>query len=635
MQFFLKFLNQNSQLFMKKYFSIFVLLLIYQNSTFGQEIIQHIEPLNWWVGMKNPNLQLLIHGKNITNYTPKINYKGLIINKISKVNSPNYLFIDLTIAPQTKAGDVKIMFENNAKNSFSYTYKLLGRQKNSSERVGFNTSDVMYLITPDRFANGNPQNDNVVSYKDSLNRKSLTGRHGGDIEGIIQHLDYIQNLGMTALWINPMLENNQPKTSYHGYAITNFSKTDARFGSNEDYVRLSKESKKHSIKLIMDVVLNHCGSEHWWMKDLPEKDWVNFQDSVKTVYSTHRRESLHDPYAAEIDKKLHSNGWFDTTMPDLNQRNPFMAKYLIQNSIWWVETADLQGIRVDTWPYSDKTFLTEWGKRINTEYPNLNVVGEEWSTNPSIVSAWQKGKVNKNGYVSNLKSLFDFPLNNALIEALNGDDKIWEQGLSKLYQALSNDFVYANPNELVIFPDNHDMSRFYTQLHEDYDKFKMGIAFLFTTRGIPQIYYGTEILMTNPKSEEHGEIRSDMPGGWTGDIKNVFTNTGLNSKELEAKEFVRNLLQWRKNMPVIHTGKLKHFAPTDGIYVQFRYNEKQKIMVVLNKNKEAKTLNLSKYKEISTPNFIAKDVINNKNLEVKNTLNLEPNSALILEIFEK
>ena len=395
----------------------------------------------------------MIHGKDISIYTPKINYKGLIINKVNKVSNPNYLFIDLTISPQTKAGNVEIVFENKSKTSFSYTYKLLKRQKSSSERVGFNTSDVMYLITPDRFANGKLENDNVISYKDSLDRKSLTGRHGGDIEGIVQHLDYIQNLGMTALWINPMLENNQPKTSYHGYAITNFSKTDPRFGSNEGYVRL------------------------------------------------------------------------------------------------------------------------------------------------------------------------------------NGDDKIWEQGLSKIYQTLSNDFLYANPNDLVIFPDNHDMSRLYTQLHEDYDKFKMGMAFLLTTGGIPQIYYGTEILVTNPKSEEHGEIRSDMPGGWIGDVKNIFTNTGLNSKEKEAQEFITNLLQWRKSTPVIHTGKLKHFASTDGTYVQFRYDDKQKVMVVLNKNKEAKALDLSQFKEIIEPIFKAKDIINNKNLKVKNTLNLEPNSVLILEIF--
>jgi neopullulanase len=635
MQFFLNFINQKLRLFMKKYSPIILLVIFFQNITFGQNIIQHLEPLNWWIGMKNPNLQLLVHGKNIAEYTPKINHKGLTISKINKVVNPNYLFVDLLISPQTKAGDVQIIFENTSNSSFTYTYKLLERQKNSTERIGFNTNDVMYLITPDRFANGNPQNDNVVSYKDTLNRKGLTGRHGGDIEGIIQHLDYLQNLGMTALWINPMLENNQPKTSYHGYAITNFSKTDPRYGSNDDYLRLSQEAKKHGIKLIMDMVLNHCGSEHWWMKDLPTKDWVNFQDSVKTVYSTHRRESLHDPYAAEIDKKLHSNGWFDSTMPDMNQQNPFMANYLIQNSVWWVEYSDLQGIRVDTWPYSDKTFLTEWGNRINTEYPNLNVVGEEWSTNPSIVSAWQKGRVNKDGYVSNLKTLFDFPMNNALIEGLNGDDKMWEQGLSKLYQALANDFVYTNPNDLVIFPDNHDMSRFYTQLHENFNKFKMGMAFLLTTRGIPQIYYGTEILMTNPKSEEHGEIRSDMPGGWMGDTKNAFTNTGLNTKEKEAKAFVTNLLQWRKNMPVIHTGKLKHFAPTDGIYVQFRYNDRQKIMIILNKNKELKTLNLSKFKEILSPNFTAKDVINQKNVEVKNSLTIEGDSPLILEIFEK
>lgn len=606
-----------------------------QISVFAQEKIQHIEPLNWWVGMKKPTLQLLVHGKNIASFTPKINYKGVSIKKVNKVENPNYLFIDLLITPETQAGEVKIIFENSKKETFTYNYALLKRQNKSAERIGFNSSDVLYMVTPDRFANGNPQNDNVSSFKDTLNRKDLTGRHGGDIEGIIQHLDYIQNLGMTALWINPLVENNQPKTSYHGYAITNFSKIDARFGTNEDYLRLSKEAKKHGIKLVMDMVLNHCGSEHWWMKDFPAKDWVNFQDSPKTIYSTHRRESLHDPYAAEYDITSHSDGWFDSTMPDLNQRNPFMANYLIQNSIWWVEYADLGGIRMDTWPYPDKNFMSVWSKRMEQEYPNFNIVGEEWSLNPSIVSAWQKGKVNKNGYVSYLRTLMDFPVNAALIEALNTDEKVWNQGFTKLYQTVANDFVYANPNDLMIFPDNHDMSRFFTQLHEDYGKFKNGMAFLLTTRGIPQIYYGTEILMTNPKSDAHGEIRSDMPGGWIGDNKNVFTETNMTSAEMEAKNFVSTLLKWRKNTSAIHSGKLKHFAPENGFYVQFRYNDKQKIMVILNKNKEPKTLEMGKYKEILKAKFSAKDIISNQTFEVNGSLTIAPNNPLVLEIFEK
>lgn len=619
---------------MKKRLYYFLGLLFLVNNTFAQESIQHVEPLNWWVGMKNPHLQLLIHGKNIASFKPSIQYKGVSILKVNKVTNPNYLFIDLLIAPQTKAGDMKIVFENAAKKTISYTYSLLKREAKAAERVGFNTSDAKYMITPDRFANGNPQNDNVVGYKDTLNRKDLTGRHGGDIEGIIQHLDYIQNLGMTALWINPLLENNQPKTSYHGYAITNFSKIDPRFGTNEDYVRLSKEAKKKGIKLIMDMVVNHCGSEHWWMKDAPTKDWVNFQDSPKVIYSSHHRESLHDPYASEIDKTMHSDGWFDSTMPDLNQRNPFMANYLIQNSIWWIEYADLGGIRMDTWPYPDKDFMTIWAKRVMEEYPNFNVVGEEWSLNPSIVSAWQRGKVNKNGYVSYLRSLMDFPTNASLVEALNGDEKMWGQGFTKLYQTIANDFVYPNPNDLVIFPDNHDMSRFYTQIKEDFNKFKLGMTFLLTTRGIPQIYYGTEILITNPKSDAHGEIRADMPGGWQGDTRNVFKHIAMTDRESEALNFVTQLLQWRKNTPVIHTGKLKHFAPENGVYVQFRYNDKQKVMVILNKNTGAKSLDLARFKEILKPNFTAKDVFHQKTISVKDSLSLEPNSPLILEIFE-
>ncbi len=601
------------------------------NRSEAQTVIDHLEPLNWWTGMKNPHLQLLVNGNKIAGYTPVINYKGVTITKVGKTQNPNYLFIDLFISPKALPGELKITFKNSQKHSFVHTYPLLNREPGSAKRKGFNSSDVMYLITPDRFANGNPANDNVRSLIDSLNRNDMYGRHGGDIQGIIDHLDYISNLGMTALWINPLHENAQPRDSYHGYAITDFYKTDPRYGSNGDYLTLAREAKKRGLKLIADMVLNHCGSEHWWMKDLPDSNWINYQNKPLTI-TNHRRESLHDAYASDYDRTLQSDGWFVPTMPDLNQRNSYLALYLIQNSIWWVEFAGLDGIRMDTYPYPDKDFTAKWSGALMQEYPELNIVGEEWSLNPSLIANWQKGNKNRNGYISNLPGLMDFPLNAALIKALNSDEKIWDQGWSLLYQILSNDYVYTQPSDLVIFPDNHDMSRFYTQLHEDYNKFKLGIAFLLTTRGIPQVYYGTEILMTNPKSSEHGEIRSDMPGGWTGDAKNVFNGKGLSKQETEAKQFITSILQWRKGATAVHTGKLKHFAPENGVYVQFRYDAQQKVLVILNKNRAPYTLELGKFKEIIPSSFTAKEIISGQTMQIKDRIVLDPEQPLILDI---
>jgi glycosidase len=616
---------------MKNIFTLLLFLVFGQNHVSGQARIQHLEPMNWWVGMKNPKLQLLVHAPQISGYLPKIDYKGIKIEKIHRTVNPNYLFIDLVISPQTKAGEFQIIFESIGKPSITHGYQLRDRKEKSAERAGFNTSDVMYMITPDRFANGDTTNDSVKSLADGLNRGNINGRHGGDIAGIINHLDYITSLGMTALWINPLLENAQPRDSYHGYAITDFYQTDPRFGSNTDYVRLSEEAKKRNIKLIADMVLNHCGSEHWWMKDLPDSNWVNYQNKPLTI-TNHRRESLHDPYASDYDRALQSNGWFVPTMPDLNQRNPFLAKYLIQNSIWWIENADLNGIRMDTYPYPDKDFSSRWSGEVMREHPDFNVVGEEWSLNPSLVANWQRGKVNQNGYQSNLKSLMDFPLNNALVEALNGDEKIWNRGWTLLYQTLANDFVYAHPDNLVIFPDNHDMSRFYTQLHADFNKFRLGLAFLLTTRGIPQIYYGTEILMSNPKSDAHGEIRGDMPGGWQGDTRDVFNEKGLATRETEAKQFLQNIARWRKGATAVHSGKLKQFAPENDVYVFFRYNEKQKVMVILNKNTSAYTLELGKFREILSPAFSARDIVSQKTLQVNHRIILEPGQPMILDI---
>ncbi len=615
---------------MKLLLQIITLVLVVTGG-FAQTQITHVEPLNWWVGMKNQQLQVMVHGKGIAKYAPTLKYNGITLKKVHRTVNPNYLFLDLQIAAATKPGTVILTFEKTNQKPITFPYQLLQRRPNSSQREGFNASDVLYLITPDRFANGNPENDNIPGMPDTLNRGYMYGRHGGDIEGIIKHLDYVSKLGVTALWINPLLENDMQKDSYHGYAITDFSKTDPRYGTNEDYLRLSKEAKKKNLKLIADMVANHCGLEHWWMKDLPDSNWINYQNQPLTV-TNHRRESLHDAYASEYDKKLQSEGWFVSTMPDLNQKNPYLANYLIQNAIWWVEYADLEGIRMDTYPYPDKAFMAEWSKRIMVEYPHFNIVGEEWSTNPSLVANWQKGVVNRDGYVSNLKSLMDFPLNEALVQALNGDEKNWNDGFSKLYQTLSNDYVYAHPNDLVIFPDNHDMSRIYTQLNHDVDKLKQAMVFLMTTRGIPQIFYGTEILKSNPNSEEHGEVRSDMPGGWPGEIKNVFTETNLSKPEMDMLQFTQKLLNWRKTATAVHTGKLKHFAPENGVYVQFRYNDSQKLMVILNKNTSTYSLPLAKFSEMLPAKFTAKNVLSKEELVIQDFLILQPNQPLLLEI---
>lgn len=614
---------------MRKYIHFLLLFSCLQMNLSAQTIIKHLEPMNWWVGMKNPNLQLLVHGDNIASYTPKIKYKGVNMLKVQKVENKNYLFIELEISPNAQAGEMEIFFDCVGKQSITHEYPLLKRKENAAQRKGFDASDVLYMVMPDRFANGNTQNDSVAGFLEKVSRNANCARHGGDIAGIVQHLDYIQNLGITALWVNPLLENNQPQCSYHGYAITDFYKNDARYGSNQDYVNLSQKCEEKQMKLIMDMVLNHCGSKHWWMNDLPTNDWLNFQNNYKLT--NHRRESLHDPYASTYDQNLHANGWFDLSMPDLNQKNPFMANYLIQNTIWWIEYANLGGIRMDTYCYPDKEFMAKWSERVMSEYPNFNVVGEEWSLNPLIVADWQRGKQTANGYVSHLRSVMDFPLNGALVEALNTDESVWNQGFTKLYRMMANDFVYPNPNDLMIFGDNHDMSRFYTQLHEDYGKFQMGMAFLLTTRGIPQIFYGTEILMTNPKSDSHDEIRGEFPGGFGGD-KNAFLQQNLTEQEQKAFTFTQTLLQWRKNAPAIYSGKLKHFAPENGVYVMFRYTDKQKVMLILNKNKTETTLDLAKFQEMIPASFSAKDILNKQTIQLEKKILLAPNSPLVLEI---
>jgi neopullulanase len=607
---------------------LFIIGIAFSISTFALNV-DRVEPTFWWVGMKNPAVQLMVHGEGIALSEITLNYPGVKIKTISRLENPNYVFIDLVISPEAKAGSFPIQFRKSKKEVVSYNYELKNREPNSASRKGFDGSDVIYLITPDRFVNGNPANDAVAGMKELPNRTNMNGRHGGDIQGIKNSLDYLSKLGFTSVWLNPVLENNMTQVSYHGYSTTDFYKVDARYGTNEEYRELGKAVHQKGMKMMMDMIFNHIGSEHWWMDDMPSSDWLNYYPEYKIT--SHRRTVNQDPYASESDKRLMADGWFVPSMPDLNQRNPFVSNYLIQNSIWWTEFLGLDGIRMDTYPYPDKFAMADWTKRIMDEYPDFYIVGEEWTTNPAVVSYWQKGKINQDGYVSYLPGLMDFPLNNAVVQSLKNPES-WGGGLVTLYEALANDFLYADPDKLVIFPDNHDMSRFYTQLGENFDLLKMGIAYYATTRGIPQIFYGTEILMSNPGTEEHGVIRSDFPGGWNGDQVNAFTGAGLTTQQKQAQDFFSKILNWRKTSEVIHSGKLKHFAPEDGVYVYFRYNQNQKVMVVMNKNSQEKTIETNRFSEIIANCTSGKEVISGITITDLKNLKVPAMSAMIIEL---
>lgn len=610
-------------------FFISILLFIFSFSVFAEKgNIDRVEPPFWWAGMKDSQLQLMVHSENIAGSTVSVEYPGVLVKSVASLDNPNYLFVNLDLVTGVKPGSFDLVFSKN-KNTMTYRYELKAREKGSAVRQGFNSSDVIYLITPDRFANGNPNNDNVAGMKETSNRTDYNGRHGGDIQGMINSLDYLKEMGFTAIWINPVLENNMTRVSYHGYSTTDFYKVDPRYGTNEEYLQLKTELKKRGMKLIMDMIFNHCGSEHWWLNDMPSKDWFNFYPDYKIT--NHRRTVNQDPHASEYDKRAMTDGWFVPSMPDLNQNNPFMATYLIQNAIWWTEYEGLDGIRMDTYPYPDKYLMAQWTKRMVEEYPNFNIVGEEWSMNPAIVSYWQKGKLNSDGYTSWLPSLMDFPLHNSVVTGLN-EKEDWGSGLIKIYEGLANDFQYPDAGNLVIFPDNHDMSRIYTQLNENDKLLKLATTFFLTTRGIPQIFYGTEILMKNPGTGEHGVIRSDFPGGWAGDKINAFTGEGLSEKQKETQDYFKKIMNWRKDQPVIHTGKLKHYPPENGIYVYFRYNDNESVMVILNKNDESKKLNTQHFAESLLGYTSGSDVISDVKLNDLTEIDVPGGAAMIIEL---
>ncbi|MBS1559657.1 MAG: glycoside hydrolase family 13 protein [Bacteroidetes bacterium] len=590
---------------------------------------ERVEPAFWWVGMKNTELQILFYNReaNLGSYEASLNYAGVSIKKKINVENPHYLFLKLEVSPSAQAGIVPIQFKAGKK-SFTYSYELKNKSAATTRAQGFTASDVLYLIMPDRFANGDIKNDSLPGFYQGVHRHESFGRHGGDLKGISDHLDFISELGVTTLWLNPILENNQKRESYHGYAITDFYKVDARFGSNEEYVALIEKCHARGMKMVQDMVINHMGNYNWLMLDLPEKDWVHqFPEFTRSNY---RSEVISDPYQSKYDLNKMSNGWFDYTMPDINQNNPLFATYLIQNTLWWIEYAGIDGIRMDTYPYPDRDFMARWVKEVLAEYPKFNIVGEVLVNSKPMVGYWQNGAINKDGYQSHLPSVIDFPLTNAINTGLN-EKGSWEGGLARLYTTLSQDFIYPDANGNVTFLDNHDMSRYYFNMGHDMNKFKMGLIFLLTTRGIPQLYYGTELLMDGNYSI-HPTVRMDVPGGWPGDKINQFTQAGRSKEQNEAYDFMSQLLQWRKTKSVIHQGKLTHFIPEDNVYVYFRTLGNETVMVVMNGNDKPMNLKTDRYAECLKEKSTARNVLTNESVQNLKEITVPAMTAIILEL---
>ena len=615
--------------------------IVFETVTEIKNDIQRLEPPNWWIDFKNQNLQLLVKHPNIGSATPKISYHGVSLEKYHKADSPNYLFLDLDISETAKAGKFNIRFKQEDGSELIQTYELKTREKSAEDYIGFDSSDAIYLITPDRFANANSKNDEEQGLlQQGIDRTDGYARHGGDLQGITENLDYVENLGFTAIWPCPVLINDMPTGSYHGYAMTDFYKVDPRFGTLEEYKKLADELNARNMKLIMDQVANHCGLQHWWMKDLPFKDWVNYQklyednkenwDWKTTKTSNHRRTTNQDPYASNNDNQEMTNGWFVSDMPDLNQRNPFMANYITQNSIWWIETLGLGGIRQDTYPYPDKEFMSNWASAIMTEYPNFSIVGEEWSYNPLLIAYWQEGHENYDKYDSNLKSTMDFAMQKNIVDALN-EEESWDKGLVKMYEGLANDFAYTSPKDIMVFPDNHDMSRIFTQLKGNVINTKMALSYLLMMPRIPQIYYGTEILMDDfDNPGDHGLIRTDFPGGWSGDSINAFTGEGLSDNQKDMQSYLKKVLNYRKTSEAIHNGKTMHFAPQDGVYVLARFEDNETVVHIINKNEEPQELDLARFKELGLAGKTLKNIINDNTVIWNTSLKLDHKGSLIL-----
>ncbi|MDR3183815.1 MAG: glycoside hydrolase family 13 protein [Prevotellaceae bacterium] len=589
--------------------------------------IERVEPLSWWTGMQHP-LQLLFYGNNLQGAAVRCAEQGVSVTGIHQAGSPNYLFVDVQIAPDAKPGTYTFEL-TQGQQKIAQQFVIAARREGSANRKGFDTSDMIYLLMPDRFANGDPLNDTHEDAAEKADRKHPYGRHGGDLQGIINHLDYIQELGATAVWPTPLLFDNEPHASYHGYACTDYYRIDPRFGSNSLYKTMVDEAHRRGIKWIMDMVPNHCGAAHQWTQDLPFASWVNQFPAY--TQSNYRMTTQSDPHASNYDKDLCTRGWFDRMMPDMNLANPFVLQYLSQMAVWWIEYANLDGLRVDTYPYSDKQGIAAWTKRIIDEYPHLNIVGEVWLSQPAFIAYWQANADNRDGYNSHLPAVMDFSLQENLISALMHDSlPAWDEGMMKVYTSLAQDFVYANPDNILIFAENHDTNRLAWLLKGKKEKHKMAMALLATMRGIPQLYYGSEWMLQNKAKQGHGEERLDMPGGWPGDKRNAFEASGRTKVENEIFEYTKKLFNWRKTATVIHTGKLMQFIPADNnFYIYFRYTDTERVMVVINNSKEEKTIDWPRYAEMTEGYLQGVDVISGRTVTVGESWRIPPQTAQV------
>ena len=596
--------------------------------------IDHIEPENWYVGMKNSSLQLMVYGKNIRDSRVSVDYPGVKIDSLVRLDSPNYLFVYLNLSG-AKPGNMVLNIDGKKVN-----YPLKARTMSGDKRIGFDNSDVLYMLMPDRFASGR----NITKPMKGLNpyvvdRSKPSLRHGGDLEGVRQHLDYFNQLGVTALWFTPVLENNSPdmnsQSTYHGYATTNYYRVDPRFGTNEDYARLVAEAHAKGLKVVMDMIFNHCGYDHPWVKDMPSKDWFNTPEWMKKgdsyyLQTSYKLTPVLDPYASKVDKRETVDGWFVRSMPDLNQKNPHVMTYLIQNSEWWIETVGIDGIRMDTYPYADRKAMSQWMKILNEEYPNFNTVGETWVTEPAYTAAWQKdSKLSKvNSY---LKTVMDFSFYDKINLAKHEETDAWWKGLNRIYNSLCYDYLYENPSSVMAFIENHDTDRF-LENGKDTLALKQALALLLTINRIPQLYYGTEVLMNGTKEVTDGNVRCDFPGGFAGDKHNAFTAEGRTKAENAMFNWLSKLLKWRRNNMVITKGKQIQFIPYKGVYVIARQWNNQTILTILNGTSQPVTLPLDRYAEVIGNHQEAKDVISGRKVKLGSELQLKARDTKVIEL---
>ena len=615
--------------------------------------IDRIEPTNWYVGMKNPSVQLMVYGKDIRSAEVSTNYPGVKIDSLVRLDSPNYLLVYMNIK-DAQPGTMKLCFKTG-KNKTNVNYELKARDMKGEDRQGFTNADVLYMLMPDRFASSgkNLEVKGLNAYKVDRSQPSL--RHGGDLEGLRQHLDYFTELGVTALWFTPVLENNSPdhgKTStYHGYATTDYYRVDPRFGSNADYRRLVDEAHKKGLKVVMDMIFNHCGFEHPWVKDMPTKDWFNTPEwlypenqkyTVKTqtmdgeqttntkyLQTSYKLTPVLDPYASKVDLHETVDGWFVPTMPDLNQRNEHLMTYLIQNSEWWIETVGIDGIRMDTYPYADRKGMARWMEVLNEEYPNFNTVGETWVTEPAYTAAWQKDSpLQKEN--SNLKTVMDFAFFDRVNQAKNEETDAWWNGFNRIYNSLCYDYLYKDPSHVMAFIENHDTDRFLGET-QDTLALKQALALLLTVNRIPQLYYGTEVLMNGTKQVTDGNVRKDFPGGFPGDTRSAFTTEGRTKAENDMFRWTARLLHWRQGNEVITKGKQTQFIPQNGVYVVARSYNGKNVMTVINGTSKAATMKAERYAEIIGDAQEATNILTGHKINIIKDVKLAPRGVMVLE----